>query len=511
MTAPRKPRKPAAVVAAAGKTLTAAARRIQGRKLRRTTTGMGWDTESWYHFNTCGELHFLATTVANALSQVELYPARRLDDGWERLDDDNDPAVIALDALAGDSPTGMAELLRRFALNLFVAGDSYLVGHPHEDVRDGEVTLGAYVDREAVIAEPQQLDLSSLCWKVYAAREVRQDSGRIRVAGREFNEDDCVIVRVWRPHPADMHAADSPVRAALPLLRELEALTKYVSAITDSRFAGAGIVWMPNGAARVLGGAAPEDNEPDQFIIDVMDSMIEPIKNRDAASSVVPIFATLPDDIAWQPTHMSFASALDSAAMDLRTEAIRRLALSLDAPPEVLLGMGQSNHWSAFQLAEDFVKLHILPVVGMIRDALVREYLRPVLEANGITNPQDYTIEADPSALTLRPNRSAEAMSLNAAGLITDAAAREALGFGEEDAPEVNAAVDEAVTLALELVKNAPSLAQEPGLPALVEQIRAVLNGEEYEAPEPVVEDTPEPDIPRVAEPGPPAEEGEAA
>ncbi len=845
MTA-RKPRK-------AVKTITAAAKRITGRRVKRPTSGMDWATEAWYYFSTCGELHYVTTTVANALSQVELYPARRTEDGWERIDDDNDPAVIALDALAGDSPTGMAEMLRRFGQNLFLAGDAYLIGHPAEDERDGDSpTVAQFVDRLAPTDEPPGIDLQSLCWKVYSAREVTQKDSVLKVAGREFDENECVVVRVWRPHPADVHAADSPVRAVLPLLRELEALTKLISAQADSTLAGNGVFVVPD-AVSVLGGTAPEDSpDVDPFIVDLMDAMMTPISNRDAASSLVPLVVTLPDEMPWQPFHISFARPLDSAAMDMRTELIRRLALGLDAPPEVLMGNGASNHWcrpetvkalgrdgwiqhsdlnvgdeiltlnqstacaewqpvqavyrapvtsepmvrlsvggsrgpsrqidatlghrfpvirngvstivlgsdlrvgdvltvgapvmglpeeatysdslvqlaawysadgtltgtegrpgqirigkswkenpdkvarmtavltqafgpakdsmprgigpswrmeiqdrgmavavlnsaardlmlgvipgkekiipvdfvrkltraqldlfidawldsdgqhraisdtnagciwqrnpdrldalemaavlagrsvrretkqrnsgfsgwgtmhllsvgsfthvnirqierteytgtvwcpttangtwlskdddgwadftgnSAWQIAEDFVKLHIMPVIGLIRDALVREYLRPVLEANGITNPQDYTIEADASALTLRPNRSAEALQLNAAGLITDAAAREALGFGEEDAPEESARMDEAVSIALELVKDAPSLAQDPGLPALVAQIRAVLAGETIDpAPEPVEPiEEPEAEIPTVVDPGPPAGEGEAA
>jgi hypothetical protein len=507
MTSPRKPRK------AVTKSLTAAAKRITGRKIKRPTSGLTWDNEAWYHFSVCGELHFVTTTVANALSQIELYPAKRTADGWERIDDDNDPAVIALDALAGDSPTGMTEMLRRFAQNLFVAGDSYLIGHPHDDERDGEIAAPTvqYIDRTTA-GVPPEIDLEALCWKVYSAREIMQKDSVLKVAGREFDESQCVIVRVWRPHPADIHLSDSPVRAALPLLRELEALTKLISAQADSTLAGNGVFIVPEGVS-VLGGTAPEDSpDVDPFIVDLMDAMMTPISNRDAASSLVPLIVTLPDDIPWQPHHMTFARPLDAAAMDMRTELIRRLALSLDAPPEVMLGNGASNHWAAWQIAEDFVKLHVLPVVGLIRDALVREYLRPVLEANGIANPQDYTIEADASALTLRPNRSTEAMSLFDKGLITDIATREAMGFGEEDAPDV-IAVDEAVTRALEMVTQAPSLLQSFTLPDLVAQIREVLGGPK--APEPTpIEDVPADENPPPAvEPGPPSTEqpGEAA
>jgi hypothetical protein len=498
------------------KVLTAAARRITGKGLKlRNKTPMGGDTEAWHYYSTMGEVHYLSNTVANSMGMVELYIAKRTEDGWQRVEDKNDPAVVALDALGGDSPTGMSNMQTRFGLNLFVTGDSYLIGHPHEDEMEVDPALGMPILRTGP-------DLASLCWKVYSAFEVKFDAGKVKIRGAEHLEDDCVVIRVWREHPMDGNFADSPIRSALHLLRRLEALEKYDAALMDSRFVGAGIVWMPQGALAVSAGALEDDEDGDSFLDTVIKVAGIAIKDRDSAESMVPIFATLPDDVPWRPELMSWASPLDSMTKDLTDEAIRRLALSLDAPPEILLGQAGGNHWSSWQIAEDFVKTHILPTVGIIRDALVREYLRPILEANGVANPEDYTIEADASALTLRPNRSTEALSLNAAGLISDASTREAMGFGEEDAPEAKA-IDEAVERALDLVKNAPSLAQDPGMPELVNQIRLVLGlptvdygpeGEpavEESAPVEVVEPEPEPDA--EVEPGPPQTEipGEAA
>lgn len=510
MSAPRRkaaqPRSVATPAGKVGKALTAAARRVYPRKMKRANSGMQWDAEAWLYYNTCGELHYLASTVANAMSMVELYIAKRTTDGWERVEDENDPAVVALDALAGDSPTGQAELIRRFGLNLFVAGDSFLVGHPHEDAMEPDgPPEPRYID-PTLPPELQGPDLGSLCWKVYSAFEVKSDAGKVKIRGVEYAEDDCVIVRVWRAHPMDGNFADSPVRASLHLLRELEALTKYVSAQMDSRFVGSGIVWMPESALAVSGGALEDDQDSETFLETVVKVASIAIKDRDSAESMVPIFATLPDDISWRPEHMSWASPLDNMTKELRDEAIRRLALSLDAPAEVLLGMGDSSHWASWQVQEDFVKSHILPVIGLIRDALVREYLRPVLEANGILNATDYTIEADASALTLRPNRSAEALSLYDKDLITAASAREAMGFGEEDAPEIEAGIDEAVTRALDMVTQAPSLLQSFTLPDLVAQIREVMGGPK--APEPTpVEPIAEPTVAEEVEPGPPQTE----
>lgn len=459
------------------------------------------------HFDNCGELHYLATTVANAMSMVELFIAKRdANGGWERIEDDNDPAVIALDALAGDSPTGMSELIRRFGLNLFIAGDSWLIGHPHElDDQDGPPEP-RYID-PTIPPEPRGPDLGTLCWKIYSAAEVKADAGKVKIGGREYVEDDVVMIRVWRPHPVNMNFADSPVRASLHLLRELEGLTKYVSAILDSRFVGAGIVWMPEGALAQV-GSAPEDEQDGDTFMDMVSKVASiAIKERDSAESMVPIFASLPDDIPWRPEHMSWASPLDATAKELRDEAIRRLALSLDAPAEVLLGMGTTSHWSAWAIQDDYTKTHILPTIAILRDALVREYLRPILEANGILNAQDYTIEADASALTLRPNRASEALSLYDKDLITAASAREAMGFGEEDAPEIEAGIDEAVTRALDMVTQAPSLLQSFTLPDLVAQIREVMGGPKAPEPTPVEPIVEEPAVAEEVEPGPPQTE----
>ena len=50
----------------------------------------------------------------------------------------------------------------------------------------------------------------------------------------------------------DYSVPDSPVRAALPILRELVGLTQHVSAQIDSRLAGAGMLVMRASASRAV-------------------------------------------------------------------------------------------------------------------------------------------------------------------------------------------------------------------------------------------------------------------
>lgn len=461
------------------RSVTAAAKRILAEKIKRQGTDGGWQAEAWAMYRQVGELRYVTNAVSNATGLVELYPAKRNPDtgGWDRIEDPNHPASVILDALWGDAPTGMEQMLARFGQHLFVAGESWLVGHPPavEQPVDDAPPPTVMIDPLAVEADAE-IDLTLLEWRVYSTSEIKNDGGKVKVAGNEYDADKCVLIRVHREHPEKCAEADSPVSSSMPVLRELIGLTMKVSADIDSRLAGAGAFVVPL-SATILGATSPEDEESDDdpFVAGLMESMITPIKQRDSAAAVVPIVITVPDDVGFQPYHISFATQLDGNAINLRQEAIRRLALGLDAPPERLLGMGDTNHWSAWQLSEDEAKIHVAPVVGLIRDALTRQYLRIVLAANGVPDPQDFMVGADMSALTLRPDRSADGFQLHDRDLITDDALREATGFGPEDAP-ANTPLELAARMALKLVGAHPELIAAPGLEAVVAQILAVID-----------------------------------
>jgi hypothetical protein len=80
--------------------------------------------------------------------------------------------------------------------------------------------------------------------------------------------------------------------------------------------------------------------------------------------------------------------------------------------------------------------------------------------------------------MIVRPNRGTDAQALYDKGELSGESLRRENGFDENDAPPVIGLPDPAVDLALQLVAQAPSLMQAPGLPAIVEQIRAVQAGD---------------------------------
>jgi hypothetical protein len=139
--------------------------------------------------------------------------------------------------------------------------------------------------------------------------------------------------------------------------------------------------------------------------------------------------------------------------------------------------MGGLNHWGAWLVQEDTVTTHIEPPTAVVCDGITTQYIWPVLESQGIdvAEAHRYAVWYSVEHLIVRPNRFADAKDVHTVGGLSDAALRKYGGFGDDDAP---AETDPALELALQMLREAPTLAVSPGLPALVEQIRTAMAGD---------------------------------
>ena len=154
-----------------------------------------------------------------------------------------------------------------------------------------------------------------------------------------------VVIRIWLPSPAKQIEADSPFRSLLPILSEIEWLTRHVFAQITSRLAGAGILMMPQ-SMTFPPPPAPDGqevvtaNDAESFMLALADAMLKPIEDPGSPSAMVPIVVTAPDDAIDKARLLTFWSELDAQSLQLRNEAIRRFALGMDLPPEQILGIG---------------------------------------------------------------------------------------------------------------------------------------------------------------------------
>lgn len=508
--------------------LLASAQRITATKVNRKPIigDAEWQNDAWAMFNLVGEEHFLATTLASRLSQARLYVGEMGDDPTQEPTAVTEgPVSDAFEAFGEGSSRSQSQILARLGIGLFMTGEGWLVGIPRdllpedEDASSptgsrGDTATFAPIPSSPFPPPPEDEEISGgdtylndMEWRVLSVSEVtttRGDEITLRLGPGQGDDltckpEDVYLIRVWRPHPQYWWEADAPTRASLPVLHELVGLTMHISAQVDSRLAGAGLLLVPQSAARafrIATGANADDAEVDPFSESLMEAMLTPIKDRASAAAVVPLVATVPDEAADKFEFISFATPLDGEARNLRDEAIRRLALGQDAPPELLLGTAGMNHWGSWLIREDVVSTHLEPPLALICDALTTQYLHPVLLEQGMSEEEvrRYVVWYDVGHLITRPNRFDDAKALYEQGVLSASTLRDAGGFTDEDAP-TEKDVDPAVDMVLSLISKDTGLITSPGLGVLLEQVTALINGE------------PIPDLPTPEPPAPPEDE----
>lgn len=375
-----------------------------------------WQEEAWRLYDITGQLRFVANWAGNSISRCRLYVAEVDEDGEGTHEVKDNPDVANL--AAGPLGRGPAkdESLRLLGINLFVPGEAFIVAESEGN--------GPGLDR----------------WFVVSGSQIKKQGDQITVARSQlqgggtmvYRDGVDLILRCWTPHPKSTDEPDSPARSAIPDLREIEAIRKREFAELDSRLAGAGLLGLPEG---IDFPRQPDDpTGPAGFMQVLQRNMAASLSDRSSAEAMVPIMFTAPLEALDKIKHLTFWTDLSAQLLPLREAAVKSLAQSLDIPPEVMLGLGSANHWSAWAISEEAITTQIVPVLSRIADALTQGYLRAALEEMGL-DPDRYVYEFDTAPLTTRPNRSADALNYHDKFLISDDSAREAGAFGEGDVP----------------------------------------------------------------------------
>lgn len=420
----------------------------------------GWQNDAWLYYDRIGELRFGTQWIANAMSRVNLVAAMPpLGPGDEPTPIDyDDPratpvqkrAIEIVGAMANGA-TGQGQMLASFGTHLTVAGIGWLVVEPDLD-------------------DPEADELAT--WQVYSSEEVRQAMGHdgieIRVGESSWRSvhPNGVVVKVWRRHPRANWQADSPTRGVLGVLREIDMLSQHIHASAQSRLAGAGILAIPSEAVFPPGqgpqtsqGVDPDDENitppQDNFVETLIDAMTTPLVDRGSAAAVVPLVIKVPGDLVDKITHLSFSTPFDDKVLALMEGAIKRLALGLDIPPEILTGTSGMNHWGAWQVQEESITLHIEPLSEVVVNALTIGFLHPALEAEGF-DPAEVMVWYDTTDLRTRPDRSRSAVEAYDRQELSGEALLRELGLNVDDMPTPE---EKREKVLLSIVRNAPSLA----------------------------------------------------
>lgn len=388
------------------------------------STANGQTALAWYYWSRIPELRYTSRYISNALSVATLYVG--LADGTESMPvklAENHPANDLMLDFAGGF-VGQSELLDRLGLHLTVTGDSIIVGP-----KNGTGALEAPFDQ----------------WRVYSTEEVYSRNGKIylRMPGNSKEvqiPEGAMAVRIWRPHPQRWWDADSPVKGSFSVLRELDLLDQHVHSTAVSRLSGAGLLGIPEELDLPGSDMEVEGTEIDHFVAMLTEIMGLAVKNPESAAARVPIMLRGPAEFIDKIKHFDFSTAFDAQVPELRLGAIRRLALGMDVPPEILLGSAGSTSWSAWQTDEATLRVHLVPLLQLICSSLTVGWLRPMLESLPLTDAQkaeipNLVIHFDVNKLKIRQNISGDAEALyDRFGIDSDAMLL-AMGYGPDSAP----------------------------------------------------------------------------
>lgn len=396
-----------------------------------------WQETAWGYWDDTPEVRFAGTWIGNSMGRARLFAGRRADDGSIIPLLPEHEASILVKSLAGGA-TGQSQMLTEFGPHLVVAGEAWIVIVP---------------------------TVHSEKWHLVSVLEAKERSGslEVEIEGAPIvvpmhdeevpladNDTSPLAIRVWQPHPRRHIEADSPIRSSFTLLDELRLLNAAVAAITKSRLTGRGIVFIPQGTKfpTAPGNEGAEDDLLETLLKVAEIAYTEP----DSAAAAVPIFLEVPADFIGQIQKMTFESNFDEMAIKLREETIRRFASGLDTPAEVLLGMGEVNHWGNWAIEEAAIRVAVEPKLATICDALTSQWLQPAL-----TEPdEDVVVWYDTSDLRVKLNRGETSIQLYDRGEITGDALRRETQFDDADKPNDTQRREAIIT---GIIKAAPSLA----------------------------------------------------
>lgn len=410
--------------------LTAAAQRytVQTAKAKQAGTDQGWQTTAWDFYSTTPEVRFGATWIGNAMSAAKLYAGRRLADGSIERAPEEHPAARLVAEIAG-GVDGQAQLLKAFGPHLVVAGEGWIVVRPSETRVDTTTGVSVSTEEWHVLSVLEMANKGS-------GLEAEIEGAVVPIPPYDANKPDETIplaIRVWDHHPRRHLEADSPVRASLELLEELRLLNAAVKAITRSRLTGRGVLLIPQGARFPT---QPGKTDAEDDLIDIFMQVAETAyRDPESAAATVPIILEVPAESIGDIKRLTFESDFDSLAIQLREEAIRRFANGLEIPAEILLGLGDVNHWGVWSLKEEAIKLGIEPRLDTVAHALTTQYLRPSLESEHLPDAAVWIVAVDTAPLRVNSNRPQTALEVHAVGAISDEALRRETGFNESDAP----------------------------------------------------------------------------
>lgn len=444
---------------------------LQSDRRKRTN----WQNDSWDYFDLVGEVKFSANTIANSISRTNLYvgyveDSSRVPSSLDSapMDKEYSERVDQVFRLIDSGEQSMSEFLRLAALNLFIAGEFYLVKIP------GNIFMGT-TDRYEV-RSISEVDFNAAEGIIYL-KDSPDDKKEYWTPLPEGN----YIARMWRKHPRFAGEADSSLKAVLDDLDDLILYSREQRSVSASRLNG-GILFVPDGIDNSGTPDSDVDEESDGTDADetdlseeLSDIFTEVVTQDGHANTFAPVILRGPENLGEKIKYIELSKSADQMYTKNIEFKLDRILTALDIPKSVASSMADLKYNNASVVEDSLYRNHVEPLILMICDSLTTGFLHPALRANGIPEEhiQNIVVWYDPSALTTKTNK-AEASDFGIENnIISPAAWRREHGFPESDKETENQVM-------MKMIMNSGALPPETQA-LIVQQLFPIMMGKTRE------------------------------
>ena len=391
-----------------------------------------WQQTALGYYESEGACWYPSQFYGRALSRLRLFVATVTPDGEREPLKGNATADEILGRVQ-DPGGGRSNMLRTYGQLRFVTGESYMLvtevdgREEWEMVSVNELRINpgvGYVRYRAPNLSPETL--------------VDAPDGEFEAVP---GGNEAVVYRFWQRSPNFSALADAPTRGVLTLYDLLARLTAAELANSKSRAANAGILFLANEINFQGAGAQSDDPMQDPFMRDLTMAMTASIRDPGEASASVPMISRIPAELIGGADGkkgydlLKLHDPTEVSESELIEKTIRRIAAGLDIPPEIMLGIGDVNHWSAWAIQDDTWQSHLGPAAQGFCDDLTSAYFRPACQAAGIDGWENLVVMYDAAEIINHPDKGKDAQEAFDAGAIGYSTYRAARGFQDDDAP----------------------------------------------------------------------------
>lgn len=394
------------------------------------TTKQPWQDKARSFSKSIGVIRFSFGLTSSVVSRCPMVPERLVDAANDIWVPQADPTVAAVMRSYRNTRDTAADLVRRHAWHYQATGELLQT----VEQRDEGIEWFIYSTAAAQI------------WDNTRPVLLQDLPGGSVFNGGAHEVPPSQVRRFWQADDDYPLLATSPMFAILDDCERYVVLGRRTKREAKSALGLNGIVFTPESAHHY-----PKDAEGKTALYSQMDQDLAGIAAKawdddDSMAAIAPysVHYGVDDKTAIKPEWVEVGRALDPKVLEARQEALDSMMRGLPLPNVIgVAGTSgaESNHWSAWLVAEDFFKGSVAPLADQIYHGdLTGSMLRPSLEqlvslGQWEGNPEEWRVGYDPTPVVIHPDKAGRAVELYKLGALSRQAVLLETGFSTADVP----------------------------------------------------------------------------